>query len=82
MDPNIAGNVKLKTRLILHEGECSQLELARIAAEAKYGPLEHPGVDCKLECGGQIVAVGELVTENGKTVFKIQETEEDNNGTR
>lgn len=77
MDTNISGNVRLKTRLILHEGACSQLELARIASEARYGPLEHPGVDCKLECGGQIVAIGKLVTKKGKTVFKIQETEEE-----
>ncbi len=83
MNAEMAEDVKLQTRLILHESTCSQLDLARIASEPKYGPLEHPGIGCKLECGGQIVAVGRLVTKKGKTLFKIQETEKEaDDGTR
>ena len=81
MKGSMADRIRVRTRLIIYEGTCSQRDLSRIAADGKYGPLADPGVGCKLECGGQIIAAGNLVRKKGRILFKILETEkEDGNG--
>jgi hypothetical protein len=75
MDRRIADRIRLKTRLIVHEGTASQRELARIAADGEYGPLPAPGVACRLECGGKIIATGDIVKKKGKVLFRITRTE-------
>ena len=75
MNEQTAKKVTLPTRLIIHRGACSQLDLARIAADGRYGPIDQPGIDCELECGGQIIATGKLITKKGKTLFRLQHTE-------
>ena len=77
MNTGTADQVKLATRLVLEESSCSQIELARITAAGTYGPIDQPGAGCRLECGGQVVAIGKLVAKNGKTVFLVEETDKE-----
>ena len=74
--PEIARRVTMKSRLVFFEGNATGKEISRIAGEGGFGPVQNPGINCGLEYGGQIIALGRLVKKRGKILFKVQERKE------
>ena len=66
-----AKRVELAGRIVLHRDHLSVRDAAEIWEAGRYCPASSPV--CELEVGGQVLARGEIVEEEGCTMFRVDE---------
>ena len=70
-ESSIAKLVELAGRVVLHRDHLRVRNAAEIREAGRYCPASGPV--CELEVGGQVLARGEIVEEEGRTMFRVEE---------